>query len=580
MVNIVPDSIPVTEIPAGPAFESQVRTLLSSNCTPNDMDVHSTSDQHARLSGSLGDMLASTNFSGPPSQEESYRLLDLFLVYLGVSQHFLDPRIFSDNITLFHLGEPSQVRLYKSMWYVQYLLVMAMGKLLDGQSGIESSSRPPGWDYFAEAMRLLPPLGQLRETGVVAVEILAVLTTYLQWTDWPDEAYLYVRSTAIGIALRLATALGCFRASKDQDCLPSESNHRVRLWWTINMLDKRLSASLACPAGIDDRNLSPEMPSPSVAFQSPVALTINIRIAKTTGEIMTSLYKSTATTHIELVQTIQNMLRTLFDIGQSFPPELVIDFASSPVRSTRTAASLHLMLYQFQAILLCIRPVVLQQVHQKLRESTEDRQVSPIVLKLTRTCEEAAMKCVVVLSRLKQNIMIARFGFFDLDATFSAAFVLIMLRIEDGKSLRPPDEILEACRVLQYLSIAGNRMAGRRLRDINDFCTRVWPTASSIHETLGILMQPHARNVELGNDMQHQHQHQSWQPTSQIQQDTFPYPTIPIDTAQRYLMVDEISNELVNGADDIYFCFNDPTLALTGIDLADWIEMSRTFDTR
>jgi len=123
-------------------------------------------------------------------------------------------------------------------------------------------------------------------------------------------------------------------------------------------------------------------------------------------------------------------------------------------------------------------------------------------------------------------------------------------------------------------------MAGRRLRDINDFCTRVWPTAPSIHETLGILMQHHARNIELGNDMQHQHQHQSWQPTSQIQQDTFPYPTIPLDTAQRYLMVDEIGNELVNGADDIYSCFNDPTLALTGIDLADWIEMSRTFDTR
>lgn len=174
----------------------------------------------------------------------------------------------------------------------------------------------------------------------------------------------------------------------------------------------------------------------------------------------------------------------------------------------------------------------------------------------------------------------ARAGFFDLDATFSAAFVLIMLRIEDGKSLRPPDEILEACRVLLYLSIAGNRMAGRRLRDINDFCTRVWPTAPSIHETLGILMQPHARNIELGDDIQHQHQHQPWQPTSQIQQDTFPCPTIPIDTAQRYLMVDEIGNELVNGADDIYSCFNDPTLALTGIDLADWIEMSRTFDTR
>ncbi|THZ18833.1 hypothetical protein D6C89_08055 [Aureobasidium pullulans] len=320
------------------------------------------------------------------------------------------------------------------------------------------------------------------------------------------------------------------------------------------------------------------MPSPSVAFQSPVALTINIRIAKTTGEIMTCAPQSSLQKHCH------NTHRT----GAKHSKYASDAFRYWAIFSARTGHRLcefsssvnknGCFIAPDVTILLCIRPVVLQQVHQKLRESTEDRQVSPIVLKLTRTCEEAAMKCVVVLSRLKQDNMIARFGFFDLDATFSAAFVLIMLRIEDGKSLRPPEEILETCRVLQYLSIAGNRMACRRLRDINDFCTRVWPTASSIHETLGILMQPHSRNVELGNDMQHQHQHQSWQPTSQIQQDTFPYP--PLDTAQRYLMVDEIGNELVNGADDIYSCFNDPTLALTGIDLADWIEMSRTFDTR
>ncbi|THW46959.1 hypothetical protein D6D21_03646 [Aureobasidium pullulans] len=346
------------------------------------------------------------------------------------------------------------------------------------------------------------------------------------------------------------------------------------------MLDKRLSASLACPAGIDDRNLSPEMPSPSVAFQSPVALTINIRIAKTTGEIMTCAPQSPLQKHCHNTHRTgakhSEYASDAFRYWAIFSARTGHRFCEFPSSINKNGC----VIAPDVAILLCIRPVVLQQVHQKLRESTEDRQVSPIFLKLTRTCEEAAMKCVVVLSRLKQDDMIARFGFFDLDATFSAAFVLIMLRIEDGKSLRPPDEILEACRVLQYLSIAGNRMAGRRLRDINDFCIRVWPTAPSIHETLGILMQPHAQNIELGDGMQHQYQHQPWQPTSQIQQDTFPYPTIPIDTAHRYLMVDEIGNELVNGADDIYSCFNDPTLALTGIDLADWIEMSRTFNTR
>lgn len=38
--------------------------------------------------------------------------------------------------------------------------------------------------------------------------------------------------------MRLAVALGCARPYEEQDCLPSEKAHRVRVWWTAFMLDR------------------------------------------------------------------------------------------------------------------------------------------------------------------------------------------------------------------------------------------------------------------------------------------------------------------------------------------------------
>lgn len=45
----------------------------------------------------------------------------------------------------------------------------------------------------------------------------------------------------IGLALRLAIALGCDKPANRQSCLPSQAAHRVRLWWTVYMLDRYVS---------------------------------------------------------------------------------------------------------------------------------------------------------------------------------------------------------------------------------------------------------------------------------------------------------------------------------------------------
>lgn len=124
-----------------------------------------------------------------PSLEESQHLLDRFLFYLGVSQHFFDPRTFSDCMIMLFQDEEKRETQIQTTWFTEYLLVMAMARLMDVES---PSQRPPGANLFAEAMRRLPALHQMGEEGIIGVEILTLISTYLQWCDRKHDAYLHV----------------------------------------------------------------------------------------------------------------------------------------------------------------------------------------------------------------------------------------------------------------------------------------------------------------------------------------------------------------------------------------------------
>lgn len=79
----------------------------------------------------------------------------------------------------------------QTLWYTQYLLVMAVGMLIGSPSG--SPSSPPGTSFFAEAIKNIPPTYELGSHGVLAVETLCLAGLYLQWCDRKHDAYVYVR---------------------------------------------------------------------------------------------------------------------------------------------------------------------------------------------------------------------------------------------------------------------------------------------------------------------------------------------------------------------------------------------------
>lgn len=200
-----------TEKASGPAFESRVRSLFHNHSEQDPQRRPSLAVETADRNGtpsrsndsewcSTVNLIEAVRSKALPTEAESHRLFELFLSYMGGNQHFLDTRSFSDHLTLLFEGPGTRSAQMKTTWFIQYLLVMAMGKLMDDDTA--TSSDLPGAAYFAEAMRRLPPLHKLGECGVTSVEILCLVTTYLQWCDRRHDAYLYVGSPECPLFIR------------------------------------------------------------------------------------------------------------------------------------------------------------------------------------------------------------------------------------------------------------------------------------------------------------------------------------------------------------------------------------------
>ncbi|KAF6828981.1 fungal specific transcription factor [Colletotrichum plurivorum] len=577
----------------GPRFEQRVRNLFHENAGNSPEQDAAEGNEHDTTRdapftpewGSTEELIKGIPSQTLPNETESNRLLGLFITYMGGNQHFIDQRTFIDNLTLLFQNQATRAKQLESPWFTQYMLVMAMGKLMEADRRVYRG--PPGAFYFAEAMKRFPPMHSISEYGICAVEILCLATTYLQWCDRRNDAYFF-----IGTAVRLALTMGCNLPYAEQQCLPSERTHRTRVWWTAYMLDQRISAGLGLPASVDDRQITFDLPGPSPGFESPEALNINVRIARATGEIMTSLYSNGALSQGDLVKKMRSILQSLYDTGRSIPSNIAIDFKSKELLVTRAGASLYLRL--FQAIILCIRPILLQKVKDKVQH-TQRQMVTHAISQLCLLCNEAALRTIRILSAMKQNanIHLAPFAFFDLDAAFSAAFVLIMRGFahKNDSTKPPPPELQQAIDVLDYLSQAGNNAASQRLKEIRQFSAHVWASRFLPAEKDGDVPMTEAGSAPRpgGEPRAGDTATAGAGAAGQAQPDPSPHSTQPswdgemFDPAEPYgsdtlfgLDLDgSLGHEFGLETESIFRSFNDPSLPLTGVDQLDWAELEK-----
>ncbi|KAJ6117321.1 hypothetical protein N7512_007046 [Penicillium capsulatum] len=235
---------------------------------------------------------------------------------------------------------------------------------------------------------------------------------------------------------------------------------------------RRLAAVTGNPISICDEVIELDMPTDYLGFPTASALRTNLKISKVLSRIITVIYGPRRLAEDVFVPSVRDIVKSIFDIAQEIPFEATANYRRlSSDSSGRSQAYLHLMLYQ--AVILTTRPIMLHLAKQIVNGESIDAALldsSPLA-RLSRSCSEAARRLLDVVIALREKDMLIIFGFFDFDACFSAAFVMILSAIVDSVSpdrckKHLPRGLRDALDTLEFLSDRGNHLAKRGLIEV------------------------------------------------------------------------------------------------------------------
>jgi len=439
-------------------FGAQIKNLAGLQSPDSNMVTSPDAPGGALASLSRSRFNIGLDASELPSEDDAQGLLDTVLSSIGQLQHFFEAREFSDR-----LAEAYQLQDFSSgkvgIWHIEMLLVLAVGQVLRNKCQ-QDGKQPPGLHYFLAAKSAMPDLCVLRATGTIAIEMLGLMAFYLQCVGHREDAYVHS-----GTALRLCISNG-LNQPPSEGMVRSQREYWKRLWWTIYMQERRLTAAAGYPLAFHDDLIHTPMPVETPGFVSPKAMNVNIEIAITTGEIMKVVYSSRSTSETNFASNVQSILLRLTEIRKSIPHPISLDFPLPLQNITRVSATIYLML--FQAISLCTRPVLLHLARLAFQgggRNVLDAATKPIQA-LTVTCIDAASHVLDILQALRAQQLLAPFGFFDLDAAFSAAFVFVLAAKVQPNDSRSEVRLSGTVSVFDFFVDHGNSVAVDRRSDI------------------------------------------------------------------------------------------------------------------
>ncbi|KAK5729329.1 hypothetical protein LTR17_012054 [Elasticomyces elasticus] len=359
---------------------------------------------------------------------------------IGRLQHLAEPRSLSHKLSETYRTQYG-THTIDGIWYVELLLVFAIGQLLQGETR-DVDGQPPGFAYFEQAMDRLPNSCTLQRSGTIGIEIMGFITFYLQCSDRKDDAYVYVR-------------------------IPPYSGKAV-----INIADTRIGGNRieACYSQpLVQSGQSGEL-RPTGESSSEPFMVDDLHAGKVSFALY--VYGHNRTADKDFLPSIQRILVTLGEVTSEIPLEHALDF-SQALYVSRVSATLHLMLYQ--ATMLLTRPILLHLVKVGYSQDGNGKEHPGALqlVKLSNTCMEAADRTLRILFALKEQQLLAKFGFFDLDATLSVAFVSLLAkcRCSSSESTTPSRKsVLGACEILRCFASHGNLAAAKRIVDVHQMC--------------------------------------------------------------------------------------------------------------
>lgn len=124
-----------------------------------------------------------------PTADHAVYLINAVKFHVGQMFHLFDEESFMRSFAIFHNPTADKSAL-SPMWLTHYMFILAFGKAFLARTG--KGKRPPGADFFVQAMKTVPDVTFMCRHPIEAIEILCCATLYLQSIDFRSPAFALV----------------------------------------------------------------------------------------------------------------------------------------------------------------------------------------------------------------------------------------------------------------------------------------------------------------------------------------------------------------------------------------------------
>ncbi|KGO60811.1 Transcription factor, fungi [Penicillium expansum] len=350
----------------------------------------------------------------------------------------------------------------------KYFALFAIAQVFSTPHDLSDTSHVPGLAYFAKAWSLIQIVPE--RPSMIHIESLLLIAFFCQFLNRFHSAYLL-----IGNALRLGLSLGLnYNVPQSQNLHPVAREHRIRIWWTIYVLDRFWGSKSGFPVQIHNEDIHVDPPSISASetyhdqFSDGAYQVAAIELAKiigdTTGEIYCRKISAETFLHRE-----QRLLTQLKQWVRSLPEHLRLSTEKSNSKHT---VQMHLQ-FNF-CVILAIRPVLLHVLSLKMKDQTNQSMdsISPILVTLSEACIHAARHSLALCVNEWTGGSLAIFGYSFPAFLFSAALILVissLLPLGDPSDLTSAETATEILRNLRLSDSLASRDLYERMQRVRQY---------------------------------------------------------------------------------------------------------------
>ncbi|KAJ4135029.1 hypothetical protein NW768_004639 [Fusarium equiseti] len=341
--------------------------------------------------------------SNLPPSDYAFFLIQTARFYLGPLASLIDEAEFLQHFKELYQDASTKAASCK-LWYAQYLLMIAFGKAFLGGKSVDG--RPPGYQYAARAMPLMPELAGIALDPILSAQALTLAAIYFQSIDMRVAAYQH-----IGQALRICVLSGFHRHMPEEVVGAQHSKRCHIIFWVVYMLDQEFAALIGATSAIRDEDITNKLPSQVDDSLTSLSLTLHVQLARLIARLLGTVYGVGKDYDGTLFSNTQSILRNLAELNRDLQNIINKHFRDSISKASRIATRL------------------LLQYHHSKTQMTHGLSLSRPVASLIQSCVNSAQSILKTLRALADEDLIEAFLPFQIEYASSSAFLLQLIPI-------------------------------------------------------------------------------------------------------------------------------------------------------